>query len=74
MNVKSLKCNIDNPDTVRFCGECGDLLRSVRGADPTDVRPAPRFGRPPEDVPVPFTATMETPEEELTKGAIFVSR
>jgi serine/threonine protein kinase len=72
MSVKCPKCQHENPDTVKFCGECGTLLRSVRGTDPTDAGPDPRSGRPYEDIPV--TETMEVPKEELTTGSTFAGR
>jgi serine/threonine-protein kinase len=34
MAVKCPKCNVANPDTVKFCGECGTQLPSSR-----DIRP-----------------------------------
>jgi serine/threonine protein kinase/tetratricopeptide (TPR) repeat protein len=85
MSIKCPKCNTDNPDTVKFCGECGTLLRSVRGTDPTDAGPDPRSdhpkdagpdprsGRPFEDIPV-RTETMEAPKKELTTGSTFAGR
>lgn len=54
--MKCPKCYSDNPDTQRFCGECG-----------TQLGPA-------EDAPVSFTKTLETPVEDLTRGATFASR
>ena len=57
MDLKCPKCHTNNPDSVKFCGECGTLLRSVQGTDPTDVGPDPRSGRPSEDIP-DLTKTM----------------
>jgi serine/threonine protein kinase len=48
------KCHADNPDTLKFCKECG-----------TQLLPA-------EEITV--TKTMETPVEELTRGATFAGR
>jgi serine/threonine protein kinase/tetratricopeptide (TPR) repeat protein len=82
MAIKCPKCNTDNPDRVKFCGECGTLLRSVQGTDPTnagpdsypiDVGPDPRSGRPSGDIP-DLTKTMEAPREELIRGFTFASR
>jgi len=78
MTVKCPKCQTDNPENVKFCGECGTLLRSVRGTDPTDIDqtnagPDPRSGRPSEDIP-DLTKTMEAPREELTTGSTFAGR
>lgn len=67
------KCNTDNPETVKFCGECGTLLESVREQDPTDAGPDPRSGRLSGDIP-DLTETMETPREELTRGTTFAGR
>jgi serine/threonine protein kinase/Flp pilus assembly protein TadD len=84
MSVKCPKCHANNPDTVKFCGECGTLLRSVRGTDPTDAGPDPRTnptdagpdrrsGRPFEDIS-DLTKTIEAPKKELTTGSIFAGR
>jgi len=73
MAIKCPKCNTDNPETVKFCGECGTLLESVRGPDPTDAGPDPRSGRPSGDIP-DLTETMETPKQELTTGSTFSGR
>jgi serine/threonine protein kinase/Tfp pilus assembly protein PilF len=55
MAIKCPKCHSNNPDTKRFCGECG-----------TQLLPA-------EEVSVP-TETLETPKQELTRGATFAGR
>jgi len=73
MAIRCPKCNTDNPDTVKFCGECGTLLGSVREPDPTDAGPDPRLGRPSGDIPE-LTETMETTREELTTGSTFAGR
>jgi len=85
MSIRCPKCKTDNPDTLKFCGECGTLLRSVRGTDPTDagadprsghpkdVGPDPRSGRPFEDIS-DLTKTIEAPKEELTTGSTFAGR
>jgi serine/threonine protein kinase/tetratricopeptide (TPR) repeat protein len=73
MSIKCPKCNTDNPGTVKFCGECGTLLPSVRETDPTDAGPDPRSGHPFEDIPI-RTETMEAPKEELTTGSTFAGR
>ncbi len=73
MSIKCPKCDANNPDTVKFCGECGTLLRSVQGTDPTDAGPDPRSGRPFEDIS-DLTKTVETPKEELTTGSTFADR
>jgi serine/threonine protein kinase/Flp pilus assembly protein TadD len=73
MAIKCPKCRTDNPDTVKFCGECGTLLGSVWGPDPTDAGQDPGSSRPPGDIP-DLTETMETPKEELTTGSTFAGR
>ena len=73
MAIKCPKCNTDNPESVKFCGECGTLLGSVRGPDPTDAGPDPRSGLPSGDIP-DLTKTMEAPKEELTTGSTFAGR
>jgi len=73
MAIKCPKCNTDNPDTVKFCGECGTLLGSVQGPDPTDAGPDPRSGRPPGDIP-DLTKTIEASRDELTTGSTFAGR
>jgi serine/threonine protein kinase len=70
--MKCPKCHAENPDTVKFCGECGTLLRSVRGTDPTNAGPDPRSGRPSEDISV--TKTLETSVEQLSIGTTFAGR
>jgi serine/threonine protein kinase/Tfp pilus assembly protein PilF len=55
MAIKCPKCQANNPDTLKFCGECGTQLL------------------PTEEVSVP-TETLETPKEELTRGATFAGR
>jgi tetratricopeptide (TPR) repeat protein/predicted Ser/Thr protein kinase len=85
MGVKCPKCDFENPNDTIYCGKCGTLLRSVQGADPTDVGPDPRSarrenvgpdprsGRPSEDIP-DLTKTLETPKEELTRGTTLANR
>jgi serine/threonine protein kinase/tetratricopeptide (TPR) repeat protein len=71
--MKCPKCDTENPDTVKFCGECGTLLRSVRGTEPTDAGPDPRSGSPVEDIS-DLTKTIEAPRQELTTGSTFDGR
>ncbi|NOR14519.1 MAG: protein kinase, partial [Candidatus Aminicenantes bacterium] len=54
--MKCPKCQLDNPDTVKFCGECGTNIIH------------------PEDVQHSFTKTLETPVEDLSRGALFADR
>jgi serine/threonine protein kinase/Flp pilus assembly protein TadD len=76
------KCHFENTSDSKFCKQCGTLLGSVQGPDPTDagpdshpidVGPDPRSGRPPGDIP-DLTKTMEAPKEELTRGTTFADR
>jgi serine/threonine protein kinase/Flp pilus assembly protein TadD len=73
MHMKCPKCGFENTSDSKFCKECGTLLRSVRGTDPTDAGPDPRSGRPSEDIP-DLTKTMEAPRDELTTGSTFAGR
>jgi serine/threonine protein kinase/tetratricopeptide (TPR) repeat protein len=36
------KCNTNNPDTVKFCGECGTPLPSLDGVEVTETMEAPK--------------------------------
>jgi len=60
------KCKAENPETQRFCGECGTQL--------VPVGPDPRSDRPSDGPPAIPTKTLETPIEELTTGSIFAER
>ncbi len=42
MANKCPKCKTDNPDTLKFCGECGTQLISPKDADVTETIEAPR--------------------------------
>ncbi len=54
--MKCPKCQHENPDTQKFCGECAAALTPVAEAQP------------------PFTETLETASEELTRGTVFAGR
>lgn len=50
MAVKCPKCNADNPDTVKFCGECGTRLgpgkdisitKTLKIPHPSKIKKAP---------------------------------
>jgi len=82
MSIECPKCHFENTSDSKFCKQCGALLLSVRGPDPTDagpdsypidVGPDPRSGRPSGDIP-DLTKTMEAPKEELTTGSTFAAR
>ncbi|MDH7512884.1 MAG: protein kinase [Clostridiales bacterium] len=42
MAIQCHKCNADNPDTQKFCGECGTQLLSPKGIAVTETIEAPR--------------------------------
>jgi serine/threonine protein kinase/Tfp pilus assembly protein PilF len=42
MSNKCPKCNTDNPDTLKFCGECGTQLPSIKDIDVTETIEAPK--------------------------------
>ncbi|MFC2163576.1 protein kinase [Acidobacteriota bacterium] len=54
--MKCSKCGADNPETQRFCGDCGTQL----------VVPQREI--------LSVTKTLETPVQELTRGATFAGR
>jgi len=37
MSVKCPKCQTENPDTLKFCGECGTHLPSLEDIDVTET-------------------------------------
>ncbi|MCK4431420.1 MAG: protein kinase, partial [Candidatus Aminicenantes bacterium] len=65
MGIKCPKCHSDNPDTKRFCGECGAQLH----------REGPiGLSGPIDEISISHTKTLETPKEELTTGSTFAGR
>jgi len=64
VTIKCPKCHASNPETQRFCGECGTQIGSYEakalesGAIPPDFK----------------TETLETPVQELTTGSTFAGR
>jgi tetratricopeptide (TPR) repeat protein len=64
--MKCPKCETDNPESLKFCGECGTQLTAVKSDIPS--------GEPPEDIQAGPTMTIEAPIEELTTGSIFADR
>ena len=42
MGIKCPKCHSDNPDTLKFCGECGTQLPSLKDIDVTATIEAPK--------------------------------
>jgi len=63
--IKCPKCHFDNPDTQRFCGECGTQLDQEGPIGPSG---------PTEEIPVSPTKTLEIPKKELTTGSTFAGR
>jgi len=62
MAITCQKCRADNPETVKFCGECGTPLPVSK--------PLPAS----QPIPPPATETLEAAREELTTGSIFAGR
>ena len=60
--MKCPKCQLENPETQRFCGECGTKLELGSSA-------AQSAG-----AGVSFTKTVRTPVKELTTGSTFAGR
>jgi len=42
VSVKCPKCQTENPDTLRFCGDCGTQLPSLKDVEVTETMEAPR--------------------------------
>lgn len=42
MGVKCPKCNTDNPDNQKFCGECATPLRPSEGIAVTETIETPK--------------------------------
>ena len=42
MSNKCPKCQTDNPDTLKFCGECGTQLPSLKDIDVTETIETPK--------------------------------
>jgi serine/threonine protein kinase len=40
--IQCPKCNADNPDTVKFCGECGTQLPSLEKIEVTETLETPK--------------------------------
>ena len=63
MAITCPKCRSDNPETLKFCGECGTKLDASKSGHPPG----------PEDR-ASFTRTLETSTDELTRGMVFAGR
>jgi len=64
--LKCPKCEAENPETSRFCADCGTQLSGSESAL-NDVQPPSAIAAGP-------TATLETPVEELSTGSMFAGR
>jgi hypothetical protein len=42
MANKCPKCETENPDTLKFCGECGTQLPSLDGVEITETLETPK--------------------------------
>jgi serine/threonine protein kinase/Tfp pilus assembly protein PilF len=72
------KCQAENPETQRFCGECGTQLSVVPGHDIASPKPprgheskSPEFGIASPKWP---TETLQMPVRELATGTTFAAR
>lgn len=80
--MKCPKCDAVNPETQRFCGECGTPLPSGRNREPGSPNPsASSKAVGPSDSPRPRpkspempVETLRMPVQELTTGSTFVGR
>jgi serine/threonine protein kinase/tetratricopeptide (TPR) repeat protein len=68
MAIRCPKCNSENPETSRFCADCGTQL-GVSEEKPIES------GKPFEPIkPIEHTETLQAPREELTTGSTFARR
>jgi serine/threonine protein kinase len=82
--VKCPKCRTDNPETARFCLDCGTRIRGdVPESPETGAHPQNSAEKPPQaqrissSAPkdqISFTKTLETTPDELTRGTLFAGR
>ncbi len=79
--MKCPRCQIENPENARFCGNCGNQLRSPTPQPPTSKAspPSPHTPPPSPSYPIPKeddipTKILPTPVKELRRGAIFAKR
>jgi serine/threonine protein kinase/tetratricopeptide (TPR) repeat protein len=71
--MKCPKCETVNPDTQRFCGDCGTDLDHP-GEDLKKQPFVPKISPADLKKQASFTRTMETPADELTRGTLFAGR
>ena len=74
------KCSTENPETSRFCADCGTQL-GVSGEKPAEpVKPAEPIKTSESEKsaeavkPIVHTETLQAPREELTTGSTFARR
>ena len=66
--MKCPKCQSENPETQKFCGECGTRISPTREGEP-------EFPQTPVSPPASLpTETLQAFREELTTGSIFAGR
>jgi serine/threonine protein kinase len=73
--MKCPKCQADNPETVKFCGECGTPLGGygIRGHVP-DSSGSAASPQNSKDIRPEVTETLQTSLHELTTGSTFAGR
>jgi serine/threonine protein kinase/Flp pilus assembly protein TadD len=72
--MKCPRCQADNSETQRFCGECGALLGSSDSRPPAASESAERAERSAARAREAFTRTLETPTGEPASGTVFAGR
>jgi serine/threonine protein kinase len=72
MATKCPKCQAENPDTVKYCGECGTRIRG-HVPDSLESGTCPQNSTP-KRPDISKTMTLETPAERLTRGILFAGR
>jgi serine/threonine protein kinase/Flp pilus assembly protein TadD len=66
------KCHSENPDTLKFCGECGTQLTKEHEPDFQESGSGPQNSA--QDARPAVTETVRTPIRELTGGSTFAGR
>lgn len=69
--MKCPRCQADNSETQRFCGECGTPLEPTGRRPPDSSLSAGKSALREREA---FTRTLETPAGELASGTIFAGR